>query len=291
TCVLVETTDQQRWLDLLARHEVAWAYAVPSWWALVARDPRLTAEGLPALRIAAAGGAPFPADLVATFRRQLPHTRLVDVYGLSETHSPATMLLDDEFASRPGSVGRALPCMEIEIRDEEGKALPPGEVGEIFLRGSLVTTGYWGDAEATAKAVTDGWFHSGDVGRLDADGYLYLLDRKKDMINRGGHKVFSAEVERVIRELPGVADVAVVAVPDRVAGEAVAAVVVAEPDARLAALAVKKWVRDRLADYAAPSVVSFVDELPRNATGKTDTLTLRNRLAAGAVPAGDRAAG
>ncbi|SCL15041.1 O-succinylbenzoic acid--CoA ligase [Micromonospora nigra] len=279
TSVLVETNEPGRWLDLLARHQVTWAYAVPSWWSLVAREPRFTAAGLPALRVAAAGGAPFPAELVALFRQRLPDTRLIDVYGLTETHSPATMLLDEEFATRPGSVGRALPCMAVEIRDDEGRPLPTGQVGEVFLRGSLVTTGYWGDAEATAAGIVDGWFRSGDVGRVDADGYLYVLDRKKDMINRGGHKVFSAEVERVIRQCPGVADVAVVAVPDRVAGEAVAAVVVTDEGTRLAPLAVRRWVRDRLADYAAPTVVRFTEELPRNSTGKTDKLALRRMLA------------
>lgn len=281
TCVLVESGDPGRWLDLLARHEVAWAYAVPSWWSLAARDARLSATRLGALRVAGAGGAPLPAGLVALLRRRLPDTRLIDVYGLSETHSPATMLFDEEFDARPGSVGRPLPCMEVEIRDERGAPQPVGRAGEVFLRGSLVTTGYWGDPEATAASIVDGWFRTGDIGRTDADGYLYVLDRAKDMINRGGHKVFSAEVERVIRDLPGVAEVAVVAAPDGVAGEAVAAVVVPDAGTRLSTLAVKRWVRDRLADYAAPAVVEVVDALPRNATGKTDKVELRRRLRAG----------
>jgi len=291
TCVLTETTDQGRWLDLLARYEASWAYAVPSWWAIAARDPRMSARVLPRLRIAAAGGAPFPADLVARFRRQLPDTRLLDIYGLSETHSPATMLSDTDFAARPGSVGRALPCMEVAVRDGAGRDLPAGQPGEVFLRGSLVTTGYWGDPDATAAAVTDGWFRTGDVGRLDGDGYLYLLDRTKDMINRGGHKVYSAEVERVLRDLPGVCDAAVVATPDRTAGEAITAVVVTEPGAALTALAVKRWVRDKLADYATPSRVEFVPALPRNPTGKTDKPALRRWLTRdGTAPPGPAAA-
>ncbi len=281
-CVLVATNAPARWLGLLAEHEVAWAYAVPSWWSLALREQRLTAAHLPRLRMAAAGGAPFPAELESALRDRLPHTRLLNVYGLSETHSPGTILLDHEFADHPGAAGRALPCMEIEIRDDDGRVLAPGGAGEIWMRGSLVTTGYLDDPGATARSIVDGWFRTGDVGRLDDEGFLYLLDRKKDMINRGGYKIFSAEVERVIRQLPGIADVAVVAVADRTAGEAVAAVIVATDDARRpTTLEVKRWVRRQLADYAAPSDVRFVDQLPRNAVGKTDKPTLRWWLSTG----------
>lgn len=280
TCVLTADPDPGHWFDWLAEQEIAWAYTVPAFWALATRDRRRPPVPLPRLRLAGAGGSPFPAALVATLRERLPGTRLLDVYGLSETHSPATMLLDEDFATRPGSVGRALPCMEIEIRSG-GRALPPGEPGEIWLRGSLVTTGYLDDPEATAAAIRDGWFRTGDVGRLDRDGYLYVLDRVKDMINRGGAKVFSAEVERVLRTMPGVADGAVVAAPDPVAGEAVAAFVVPSDGAQLSALEVKKWVRAGLADYAAPTVVRFVPALPRNAVGKTDKPALRALLAEG----------
>jgi acyl-CoA synthetase (AMP-forming)/AMP-acid ligase II len=278
-CLLVETGDQGRWLELLAAHRVAWAYAVPSWWALAARDPRLSRRTLPALRLAAAGGAPFPASLVAELGERLPGTCLIDIYGLSETHSPATMAVGADLTDHPGSVGRPLPCMEVGLYSEDGARLPPGEPGEVRLRGSLVTTGYLDDPEATARAVRDGWFRTGDVGRLDADGYLYILDRTKDMINRGGQKVFSAEVERVIRELPGIADAAVVSRPDRLAGEAIVAMVVKEPGADVTELAVRQWVRGRLADFATPGHVRFADALPRNSTGKTDKAAVRRALA------------
>ncbi len=290
-CVLVGTNDPARWLGLLAEHEVAWAYAVPSWWSLALREEQLTAAHLPRLRLAAAGGAPFPAELEAALRDRLPGTRLLNVYGLSETHSPGTILLDHEFADHPGAAGRALPCMEIEIRDDDGRVLTPGDAGEIWMRGSLVTTGYLDDPTATRSSIVDGWFRTGDIGRMDDGGFLYLLDRKKDMINRGGYKIFSAEVERVIRQLPGVADVAVVAVPDRTAGEAVSAVIVATDDTdRPTTLEVKRWVRRHLADYAAPSDVRFVEELPRNAVGKTDKLTLRWWLSTGEQRADPRPA-
>lgn len=249
---------------------------------LGARHPGAGTTGipLPRLRVVGAGGSPFPAPLIATLRDRLPGARLLDIYGLSETHSPATMLLDEDFDARPGSVGKALPCMEIQVR-AGGRPARTGEPGEIWLRGSLVTTGYLDDPRATAAAIQDGWFGTGDVGRLDRDGYLYVLDRVKDMINRGGAKVFSAEVERVLRAMPGVADGAVVAAPDPVAGEAVAAFVVPSDGAELSALDVKKWVRAELADYAAPTVVRFVPALPRNAVGKTDKPALRAILSEG----------
>jgi len=149
----------------------------------------------------------------------------------------------------------------------------------VWLRGSLVTTGYAGDPRATAEAIVAGWFRTGDVGRVDDEGYLYVLDRVKDMINRGGNKVFSAEVEALLREHPEVEDVAVVAVPDRLAGEAVAAVVVRRSTAALTEAGVRAWVREHMADYAAPSRVVFLDALPRNPVGKTDKLLLREQLA------------
>jgi len=282
SCVLVDTTSPKEYVGLLRRHAVTWAYAVPSWWRLCLRVPELTANSLPALVRVAAGGAPFPSDLQAGLRERLPQARLFDVYGLSETHSPGCIATDDDLRARPGSVGRPLDCMEAEVRDDDGSALPAGRPGRLWLRGSLVTTGYAGDPEATAEAVVDGWFDTGDVARLDADGRVTVLDRTKDMINRAGTKIFSAEVEELLRRHPAVADAAVVGMHDALAGEAVAAFVVAT--APVTAAEVRAWVREGMADYAAPKVVELVDALPRNAVGKTDKAELRSRLGAGPPP-------
>lgn len=157
-------------------------------------------------------------------RTRLPGMRHLEIYGLSETHSPATMCTDDELVARPGSVGRPLPCMEAMVVDESGDAVEAGGAGELWLRGSLVTTGYHADPTASAAAMRDGWFVTGDVARIDDEGYVWILDRTKDMINRGGHKVSSAEIERVLGEHPMVEEAAVVGVPDRTGGEAIAAV-------------------------------------------------------------------
>lgn len=274
SCVLVDTVPPREYVALLARHRVSWAYAVPSWWRLCLRVADF--RDLPALTRLAAGGAPFPVDLVAALRERLPGVRLHDVYGLSETHSPGCIATDADVRARPGSVGRPLDCMQAQVRGDDGTALGPDRPGELWLRGSLVTTGYAHDEPATAAAIVDGWFDTGDVARIDADGYVTILDRSKDMINRGGTKIFSAEVEELLRRHPAIDDAAVVGVPDPLAGEAVAAFVV--PAGELTAAQVRAWVRAGMADYAAPKVVELVEALPRNAVGKTDKPALRERL-------------
>lgn len=271
TCLLVDTQSPRAYVELLRRHRVSWAYAVPSWWRLCMRE----LDDLPALTRLAAGGATFPADLQAALRERLPGVALLDVYGLSETHSPGCIATDADLRTRPGSVGRALPCMQAEVRGDDGAVLAAGEPGGLFLRGSLVTSGYARDAAATSAAVVDGWFDTGDIARIDSGGYVTILDRTKDMINRGGSKVFSAEVEQLLRQHPAIEDAAVVGVPDALAGEAVAAYLVTS--APVTAAEVRAWVRERLADHAAPKVVEFVDALPRNALGKTDKQALRSQ--------------
>jgi len=270
--VLVDTQSPRDYVALLRDERVSWAYAVPSWWRLALRAGLFD---LPHLTRLAAGGAPFPVDLQESLRRALPGVRLHDVYGLSETHSPGCILLDEQFADHPGTVGRTLPCMEAEVRDEAGNAVPTGHPGELWLRGSLVTTGYAGDPDATAAAIVDGWFDTGDVARVCLHGFVTVLDRSKDMINRGGTKVFSAEVEQLLREHPSIEDAAVVGVPDAVGGEAIAAyLVVSGP---VTTSEVRGWVRAGMAEHAAPKLVEILDELPRNAVGKVDKPSLRAR--------------
>ena len=268
--VLVDTQSPREYVELLRREHVTWAYAVPSWWRLALRAGL---SELPQLRRVAAGGAPFPLDLQASLRAALPGVRLHDVYGLSETHSPGCILTDEDFADHAGTVGRPLDCMEAQVRDEAGSVLDHGQAGVLWLRGSLVTTGYAGDDDATKAAIVEGWFDTGDIARICDHGFVTILDRTKDMINRGGTKVFSAELEQVLRAHPCVEDAAVVGIPDVLGGEAIAAFVVVSGE--ISAPEVRAWVRERLADYAVPKVVELVDALPRNAVGKTDKQSLR----------------
>ncbi len=280
-CVLVAEPTPRQFLRVLVSQRITWMYAVPSFWLLMLRLDEFAWPALPELTVGAFGGSPCPSPTIAAIRSRLPQVRLHDIYGLSETHSPATMLLDEEFRRKPGSVGRPLPCMEAAAVDDDDRHLGPGQPGELWLRGSLVTTGYYADPAATAAAITpDGWLRTGDIASIDAEGYVYILDRKKDMINRGGHKIFSAELERVLVEHPLIDDAAVVGVPDPVAFESVTAFVVTRSQDRLSAHDVRRWVRERMAEHAAPRSVRLVDEIPRNATGKIDREALRQLAAA-----------
>jgi acyl-CoA synthetase (AMP-forming)/AMP-acid ligase II len=168
--------------------------------------------------------------------------------------------------------------MEARVVDDDGGEVAAGEPGELLLRGSLVTTGYFRDPEATAAALSDGWFRTGDLARIDADGYVFILDRKKDMITRGGHKIFSVEVEQLLLTHPGIADAAVVGIPDPLAFEAVAAFVVARDGAQVSRRDVQQWVASRMSDYAVPRQVRVVEAIPRNRTGKIVKTELRERL-------------
>jgi fatty-acyl-CoA synthase len=195
-----------------------------------------------------------------------------NVWGLTEATSIVTCALGREWLDRPWSVGRPVPGLEVSVEGE----LTPDTVGELWVRGPVVTAGYWHRPAATAETYrADGWLRTGDVGRLDADGYVQVLDRMKDMIIRGGENIYSLEVEGVLAHHPAVADVAVVGVPDPVMGERVRAVVVLRPGAALSLTGLRAWAGTQLADYKLPVELVPLDELPRNANGKI----LKSRLA------------
>jgi acyl-CoA synthetase (AMP-forming)/AMP-acid ligase II len=178
------------------------------------------------------------------------------------------------------TVGRALPGVELRLTEEE-RDVAAGEPGEILLRGPFLMSGYYGDDEATASTIRDGWLHTGDVGLLDSDGHLRIVDRKKDMFIVGGFNVAPAEVEKVLQEMPGVAQVAVTGIPDGYFGEVGAAFVVVETGVELTPDEVLTFARERLANFKVPRRVEILDELPLNATGKVVKDELRRRLSSG----------
>ncbi|MGQ0616993.1 MAG: class I adenylate-forming enzyme family protein [Acidimicrobiia bacterium] len=279
-CVLFPDPSPGVVAAVVAEQEISYLYCVPSLWAMLLRVTGFEGPALP-LRLAASGGAPMPAPVLADLRAKVPQARLLEIYGLSETHSPATMLFDHEMRRHPGSVGRPLPCMEVEVVDDDGVAVATGDPGHLRVRGSLVTTGYFDDPGATAAAIDDaGWFATGDIGRVDGEGFVWVLDRAKDMINRGGHKVFSAEIERLLAEHPAVAEAAVFGIPERAGGEAVAVVAVLEAGAHLGVDEVRRYVSAGYAPYASPRLVRFVDALPRTTNGKVAKAELRERYGA-----------
>jgi long-chain acyl-CoA synthetase len=226
------------------------------------------------------GGAPAAAELVQRIHERFPKVRktLATAYGLTESASVATSNTGDDYRTHPDSVGRPAPTVEIEVVDPKGEPVPVGETGEIWLRGpTIMRRGYWNRPDATAEAITpDGWFRSGDIGRFDDDGFLYLVDRQKDMIIRGGENVYCVEVEEALFEHPDVVDAAVVGVPHKVLGEEVKAVVQLKPGSSATAESLRTHCANRLADFKVPAHVELRDEpLPRNPAGKVLKSILR----------------
>jgi fatty-acyl-CoA synthase len=234
------------------------------------------------LRWAIGGGEKTPEARIRAFSQYFTNARYIDAYGLTETCGGDTFMEPGLEITKIGSTGRAVPHVEIEIRDDMGHRVVPGENGEICLRGPKVTRGYWKDPEKTTAAFFGDWFRSGDVGYLDEDGFLYLTDRKKDMIISGGENIASSEVERVIYELPQVREVAVIGMPDQRWGERPIAVVVLADSAALELPDLTEHCRQRLASFKVPKQLIIRDSLPRNPSGKVLKRVLRAELEANA---------
>jgi long-chain acyl-CoA synthetase len=232
------------------------------------------------LRMAVSGGAAIPGEVLQAFERKFK-TIILEGYGLSETSPTATFNISAE-ERRILSIGKPLFGVEMKILDEQDRELPAGKdhVGEIVIRGHNVMKGYWNKPEANAEAFRGGWFHSGDLGYVDEDGFFFIVDRKKEMIIRGGFNVYPREVEEVIYAHPAVAEAAVIGVPDERLGEEVKAVVALKPGASATAEDIIAFVKERLAAYKYPRTVQFVETLPKGATGKILKKELKAQLEA-----------
>jgi len=227
-----------------------------------------------------AGGEKMPVPYIERLRRTFPSAWFADAYGLTETVSGDTFLDRDNTITKLGSVGRVCQYLELDIWDDGGAALPAGARGEVVMRGPKVFKGYWRDPDATRAAFAGGWFHTGDIGVVDEDGYLYIVDRLKDMIVSGGENIASSEVERVLYEHDAVVEVAVVGHPDERWGEVPVAFAVLQPGATATADELIEHCRARLAKFKVPRQVIFIDELPRNPSGKVLKRELRSALVA-----------
>jgi long-chain acyl-CoA synthetase len=222
------------------------------------------------VRSVAFGGSPSADELQRKVRDTFPNVKSAsNVYGLTESSSGVTINLAADSATRPESVGLPMPVAEIRIAGPDGSVQPPFSPGEVLIKGPQIMPGYWNKPEATAESIVDGWLHTGDIGHLDDEGFLYITDRAKDMIIRGGENVYCVEIENRLVEHPDVADAAVIGVPHPELGEEVKAVVQLEPGASLTEDDVKAWVGEALAGFKVPTYVDLVsDKLPRNASGK-----------------------
>ena len=266
-----------RWLGIVERERPHSAFVVPAMAQLLIHHPAFATADLSSLRKLVLGSAPLAPHTLRTLQAKLPGADVLNSYGMTEG-GHATFAMDPEAArTRPGAVGRPTPPVEVRIVDDAGRACRTGEVGEVLTRNPGGHREYYRDPAATARQWAGGWLHTGDLGHLDADGYLYIVGRKKEMIVRGGMNVYADDVEAALQAHPDVVEAAVAGIPHAVLGEDVAAWVVLRPGSGATAEAVVDFARQTLADYKVPRRVDVVVELPRNAGGKV----VKSHLTAG----------
>jgi long-chain acyl-CoA synthetase len=263
---LVPRFDPQLVLDVMARDKVTIFMGVPTMYTALASVPDADPSAVASLRVCSSGGAALPGEVLRAFEEKYG-AKILEGYGLSETSPVASFNRIEN--SRVGSIGTPIPGVEFRVVGEDGTDVPTGEPGEIWIRGHNVMKGYWNRPEATAEAIdAEGWFKSGDIGKVDDDGFYYIVDRKKELIIRGGFNVYPREVEEVLYEHPAVREAAVIGLPHGTHGEEVGAAVSLKPGADLSVDELRAYVKERVAPYKYPRVVWFLDDLPKGATGK-----------------------
>ncbi|SNW16358.1 fatty-acid--CoA ligase FadD5 [Mycolicibacterium thermoresistibile] len=267
-------------LDVLEAEKVTGIFLVPAQWQAVCAEQRARPRDL-RLRALSWGAAPASDTLLQEMTEVFPGTKIFAAFGQTEMSPVTCMLLAEDAVRKLGSVGKVIPTVAARIVDDTMNDVPVGEVGEIVYRAPTLMAGYWNNPQATAEAFAGGWFHSGDLVRQDEEGYIWVVDRKKDMIISGGENIYCAEVENVLAAHPAVAEVAVVGRPHEKWGEVPVAVVALNPDAELTMAELEEFLADRLARYKHPKVLEIVDALPRNPAGKVLKTELRARFAAG----------
>ncbi len=279
--VMMYKWDADRALELIEREQVTNFVGVPTQsWDLL-ESPRFATTDTSSLISVGGGGAPAPPELVKRVASSFKAGRPSIGYGMTETNAYGPGHSGTDYVDHPTSTGRGTPVLDLAVRDPEGNDLPIGERGEIWFKGPHLIRGYWGKPEATAETIVDGWLRSGDLGRLDEDGFVYVEDRAKDMVLRAGENVYCAEVEAAIYEHPAVYEAAVFGVPHPRLGEEVAAAIYPRAGMSLSADELQAHVADRLAAFKVPSRVLIVNEpLPRNAAGKFLKRDLRDQLTA-----------
>jgi len=276
--VIMPAFKAAEFLVLAARERMTHALMVPAMYNLCLLQPDFARHDLSAWRIGAYGGAPMPIATIDSLARTVPGLVLMNCYGSTETTSPATLIPQGQMAAHIDTVGRNVACADIAVFDDDGREVPHGTLGEIWIRGPMVVKGYWGNAAATAAGFTAGYWHSGDIGSVDAEGYVKVVDRKKDMINRGGFKIYTIEVENALYAHPDVVEAAVVSKPCPVLGERVHAYVTLRQMGATADT-LHAHCAQRLSDYKVPESFTLSTEpLPRNANGKLVKRDLRERL-------------
>jgi long-chain acyl-CoA synthetase len=272
--VLLRWFDPEAFLGLIQEHRVELSSVVPSMLQILLSKP-LEEYDLSSLRYVTSGGAPLAPEVEREFSRRVPSVSIRQGYGLTET--AALISTNPPGRQRPGSVGLPVPGTEVRIVDDEGRELPAGETGEICCRSPGVMAGYWHSPEATEQALGDGWLHTGDIGYLDPDGYLFVVDRKKDLIIRGGFNVYPRDVEDALMRHPAVQMAGVIGRPDQRLGEEVVAFVALHAGAEVTEAELIGWARENIGGYKYPRELHLVDSVPVTPVGKIDRKALRTR--------------
>ena len=266
TLTLLPRFDPAKALAIIGRDAVTIFEGVPTMYAAILHLPDADPAMAATLRVCISGGASLPVEVLRGFEEKFG-CMILEGYGLSETSPVASFNLPD-IERKPGSIGVPIEGVQMRVVGDDGQPVPAGEIGEIAIRGHNVMKGYWNKPEATAEAITDGWFRTGDMAKVDSDGYYYIVDRKKDLIIRGGYNVYPREIEEVLHEHPAVAEVAVIGIPHPELGEEVAAAVALKPDATATPEELRAFARDKMAAYKYPRQIWLVDTLPKGPTGK-----------------------
>jgi O-succinylbenzoic acid--CoA ligase len=266
-------------LNTVSEERITHTLMVPAMYNLCLMSPNFQAASLQSWRLGGYGGAPMPVHVIEQLAKELPRLDLRNAYGATETTSPVTLMPAGANRLHADTVGAVLPCGDVRVMDDEGCEVAPGETGELWIAGPMVVPGYWNNHEATAQSFTAGFWHSGDLGSVDAEGFVRIFDRKKDMLNRGGFKIYSVEVEHCLTSIEGVLEAAIVGKPCPVLGERVHAFIYA-PNYPADEARVIAHCRAHLADYKVPESLTWLSApLPRNANGKVLKRQLRSELA------------
>ncbi len=275
--VIVRRFDPAATLDVIVRQRINSFFAVPTMLDALAREPAFPTADLSALRSVAAAGAPLPLPTLQTWLAR--GMTVQQAYGMTEAAPGCTVLDSADAVRKAGSAGKPVFFTDLRVIRPDGTDTAPGEVGEVIVSGPNIMAGYWQEPERTAEVLIDGWYHTGDAGTLDADGFLFIRDRYKDMIISGGENVYPAEVESALLALPGVREAAVIGCPDAGWGEVGLAVLVVSPDTPRDPVAIAAALRERLAGFKVPRHFRFADALPKTATGKIRKADLRAEYA------------
>jgi long-chain acyl-CoA synthetase len=266
TMTFIPRFDPAKALEIIERDNVTLFAGVPTMYNAMLNSDAREQHDHSSLKLCASGGSAMPGELMRGFEKAFG-CKILEGYGLSET-SPVASFNHPDKERKVGSIGTPIEGVEMKLVDDDGNDVEPGEVGEIAIKGHNVMKGYWNKPDATEEAIVDGWFHSGDMAKIDEDGYFFIVDRKKELIIRGGYNVYPREIEEVLYEHEAVLEAAVIGVEDESMGEEVGAAVVLKDGQDVSADDLKAYVKDEVANYKYPRKIWFVDELPKGPTGK-----------------------